>query len=95
MKASENEDKIKVLMEFSFPKICSTAIQLYSIPPDLPCISNFEDEKEVLIIPGTIFRVENIETNGYNVKIILDHYNIEDVIEEYRLVVFDHNLPDW
>ncbi len=82
-------------MKFCFLKTCSTAIRLYAVPPDLPCISDFEDEKEVLILPGTVFRVANIHTNSSNIRIILNHYNMEDDIHEYRFALYEHNLPDW
>jgi hypothetical protein len=95
IEAHKNEGKVNVLVEFVFPKTCSTAIRLYTISPELTCISNFEDEREVLILPGTVFRVENIIRNGNNVRIMFNHYRMEDDIDEYRSVLYDHNLPDW
>ncbi|CAF4077262.1 unnamed protein product [Rotaria magnacalcarata] len=60
-------DKISVLMVFNFRKKCDTAIQLFSSSDNLPGISDFEDEHEVLVLPLTIFHVTSIDidkTNG-------------------------------
>lgn len=56
-------EEIPVLMVFDFPQKCDTAIQLFGIPNKLPCISEFEDEKEVLVLPMTFFRVTDIKTD--------------------------------
>ncbi|CAF1045891.1 unnamed protein product [Adineta steineri] len=68
-------DRIRTVIVFNFDQPCNGAIQLYSLSPDLPCISNFEEEREVLILPGTIFRVWKIEDDqhtGYHI-IYLNH----------------------
>lgn len=55
-------DKVRALLIFYFPQPCDTAINLSAIPEhQLPCISNYEDEKEVLVGPRTFFRVTEIE----------------------------------
>jgi len=46
----------RVIMVFHFAYQCSTAISLFK----QPCLSHFEDEREVLILPGTVFRVTRI-----------------------------------
>jgi hypothetical protein len=61
---SSNVDKISVLMIFEFPDPCDTAIQLYAISDKLPCLSDFENEKEVLLLPNTLFYVKRIENIG-------------------------------
>ncbi|UJR18299.1 hypothetical protein I4U23_005202 [Adineta vaga] len=55
------KDKISVLMVFYFAEICDTAIHLFALSADLPGISDFEDEREVLVLPLTSFHVTNIE----------------------------------
>ncbi|CAF2650752.1 unnamed protein product [Rotaria sp. Silwood2] len=54
-------DRLSTLMVFNFDSPCNGAIQLYSTSNDISCISNFEDEREVLILPATLFRVWKIE----------------------------------
>ncbi|CAF4740301.1 unnamed protein product, partial [Rotaria socialis] len=57
-------DQFNILMVFNFSKPCSTAIILYELSHDVPSISYYEDEKEVLILPETYFYVTNIEEHG-------------------------------
>ncbi|CAF1069963.1 unnamed protein product [Rotaria sordida] len=60
--SSSSSDKISVLLIFHFSRPCDTAINLGKIPVhQLPCISNFENEDEVLISPRTFFKVTDIE----------------------------------
>ncbi|CAF3707115.1 unnamed protein product [Rotaria sp. Silwood1] len=59
---SSSSDKITALLIFHFPQPCDTAINLSKIPQyQLPCISNYENEKEILIAPRTFFKVTDIE----------------------------------
>ncbi|CAF3377421.1 unnamed protein product [Rotaria sp. Silwood2] len=58
-------DRIPTLMVFNFDRPYNGAIQLYSSSNDIPCISNFENEREVLILPGTLFRVWKIEMDEH------------------------------
>ena len=64
---SPSPDEISVLLIFHFPQPCDTAINLSKIPEHrLPCISNFEDEQEVLVGPRTFFKVKEIQINQLN-----------------------------
>ena len=54
---------IAVLMVFNFVEKCDTAIQLFRLSDTLPSISDFEDEREVLILPMTLFHVTDIKIN--------------------------------
>jgi hypothetical protein len=76
---SKEKDTVSVIMNFEFVEPCSTALILFSSLPQLKCISNFEDEQEVLILPGTIFSVKDIQENDQTqLKIIyLEHYNTD------------------
>ena len=58
--STSSTEKINVLMIFDFPQRCDMAIQLFALSKDLPCFSDFEDEREVLLIPATMFHVVNI-----------------------------------
>ncbi len=95
MEASKTEDKIQVLMKFSFVKTCRTAIQLFKISNDLPSLSNFENEREILILPGTFFTVKRIDIEKFITKICLEHFNFEEDDDWYRDGLYDQNLPDW
>ncbi|CAF1149933.1 unnamed protein product [Adineta steineri] len=55
---------INVMIMFDFVRSCSTAIVLFSSSSQLKCISHYEEEKEVLILPGTIFSVKNIQEDN-------------------------------
>ncbi|CAF1357367.1 unnamed protein product [Rotaria sordida] len=75
--ASLSPNKVNVLLIFHFSQPCDTAINLSKIPEcDLPCISNFEDEYEVLVCPRTFFKVKQIETNELNGQHIIYLENI-------------------
>ncbi|CAF3480297.1 unnamed protein product [Rotaria sp. Silwood2] len=54
-------DRVHVLMAMDFRIACPTAIRLYKISKNTECLSAYEEELEVLVLPGTIFRVTSIE----------------------------------
>jgi hypothetical protein len=49
-----------ILFIFEFPTRCKTAIDLARISENLPPISQYADEEEVLILPYTLFKVLNV-----------------------------------
>ncbi len=49
-----------ILFIFDFPNACDQAINLSRISNDTPCLSEYEDEKEVLILPWTLFEVTKV-----------------------------------
>jgi len=53
--------RYSVLLTFDFPEKCPTAINLNKISDKLPGLSTFEDEEEVLVLPFTLFSVEEIK----------------------------------
>ncbi|CAF3367915.1 unnamed protein product [Rotaria sp. Silwood1] len=61
VKAKNNEKKFGVLLIFDFPDICDQAINLARVSMDKPCLSEYEDEQEVLILPWTLFEVKRIK----------------------------------
>lgn len=73
-------EKVRVLMVFHFPEPCDAAIQLYAVSEKLPCISEYENEQEVLVLPGSIFHVVNI-TN--------------DDAENLYTIYLENVLPKW
>ncbi|CAF1635785.1 unnamed protein product, partial [Didymodactylos carnosus] len=67
------DDKESVLMMFHFGEKCDTAINLNKLSPDLPCISEYEDEAEVLLLPLTFFNVKQIEQTSSYLAISLEN----------------------
>jgi hypothetical protein len=60
MEAGDNEKKgLSVLFIFDFPNVCDQAINLARISVDSPSLSEYE--KEVLILPWTLFEVTNVQ----------------------------------
>jgi hypothetical protein len=49
-----------VLFVYNFPKKCNQAINLSRISDTQPCLSEFQDESEVLLLPWTLFEIESI-----------------------------------
>jgi hypothetical protein len=60
LKTKKNEKDICVLFIFDFPDISDQAINLSRLSIDTPCLSEYEDEKEVLILPWTLFEVTRL-----------------------------------
>ena len=60
-KTKKREDDLCVLFIFDFPDVCDQAINLSRISADSPCLSEYENEKEVLILPWTLFEVTNVK----------------------------------
>jgi hypothetical protein len=78
-------DNTNVLLIFQFPQVCDTAINLGKLPEQqLPSISLYEDEREVLIAPRTFFRIKNIETNEFNGQHII---YLENISSEHKTVL--------
>jgi hypothetical protein len=60
-KAGRNAGQNSVLFIFNFPTKCEQAINLCRISNEQACLSEFEDEDEVLILPWTLFRIDSVE----------------------------------
>ena len=58
---SSSSPGIPVLMVFNFAEKCDTALQLFRLSDTLPSISDFENEREVLVLPCTVFHVTDIK----------------------------------
>ena len=60
-KKEQNDERMSVLFIFHFPIKCDQAINLGRVSNQLPCLSDFEEEAEVLLLPWTLFQVESVE----------------------------------
>jgi hypothetical protein len=69
-------EKLNVLMIFDFPQPCDMAIQLYALSDTLPCISDFEDEREVLVEPMTMFHVVSITNDDVSGQYTISLENV-------------------
>jgi hypothetical protein len=68
-----NDKKQSLLMIFTFAEKCDTAINLGKLSNELPCISEYENEAEVLVFPGTLFNVKHIEEGTKYITIYLEN----------------------
>jgi hypothetical protein len=58
---TNNKDHHRVICEFHFDRHCSTAIDLRRIDTkNLLCLSAYQNEAEVLVLPGTLFEVHDV-----------------------------------
>ena len=82
--SGQTNESINVIMCFSIDQKCPTILQLFACPPRLKCLSYYEDEQEVLILPGTVFSIIMIEENAQmqSTFIHLEHYNTDEEEKE-------------
>ncbi|CAF3361425.1 unnamed protein product [Rotaria sp. Silwood2] len=64
IETSDNMRNNRVLFIFNFPVQCDQAINLSRISDTQPCLSEFEDEDEVLILPWTLFQVDYVHQDS-------------------------------
>ncbi|CAF0940235.1 unnamed protein product [Adineta steineri] len=62
-KNSSDANLFSVLIEFEFSEYCPTAISLFKISNQLPGLSNYEKEAEVLLLPFTLFKLQDIKAD--------------------------------
>lgn len=78
--AAYNPNKFCVLFQLNFPDPCYTAIRLDEIPDKkLHSLVRYGTEKEVLLLPGTFFKVKSIRAHEPNPKwytIVLENVSI-------------------
>ena len=80
----KDDGLLHVLLICNFSQRCTTAISLYANGPDQPSMSNFDDEQEVLVLPGTIFSVKEIKQcpEARLIEIYLEHYDTDEIKSE-------------
>ncbi|CAF0985785.1 unnamed protein product [Adineta ricciae] len=85
---SENR-RNSVLFTFNFPIHCDQAIDLGRISNEQPCLSEFENEAEILILPWTIFHVDRVEYQSscytiYLTNVLLPH---KDILSSFKWIL--------
>lgn len=60
-KKKQHDQRMSILFIFHFPTKCDQALNLGRVSNGLSCLSDFEDEAEVLILPWTLFQVDSVE----------------------------------
>ncbi|CAF0924421.1 unnamed protein product [Adineta ricciae] len=71
-----DSNHFSVLIEFEFSNHCPTAINLSKLSEQLPCLSQYENENEVLVLPFTLFTLRDFKENDTDAdyRIILQYY---------------------
>lgn len=85
--------QLGIIMEFHFTYPCSTAIALFQSPS----LSQFQDEEEVLILPGTVFQVTEIETGDDRSRRVvhLERLDTREEMQEMCDFVTQSRLDDF
>lgn len=89
---NKSDQRKSVLMIFEFPKVCSSAIRISKVSNKLHSLSDFEDENEILILPGTIFSVKKIDKIQPLPSIYLTHLNLDKEKSMYTNKLLDYML---
>ena len=84
MPRSNSANTFPTLFIYHFPQPCDTAINLMAIPEyHLPCLSHYENEREVLVAPRTLVKVNDIQFKQSNGQCVVylesvsgEHQNI-------------------
>ena len=72
-KAKRNKAPFFVLIIIDFPSPCDQAINLSRISTDIPCLSEYEDEEEVLVLPWTLFEVKYVKSASNTDNLVTIH----------------------
>lgn len=99
VKRKSSEKDFCVIFIFDFPEICDQAINLSRISIDTPCLSEYEDEKEILILPYTLFEVTRIKKDNdddelytiYLTNVIIPNKNLSSTFK-WTWVEFKNQL---
>ncbi|CAF0734708.1 unnamed protein product [Adineta steineri] len=88
---ANNTNSHRVICEFHFDRQCSTAIDLrHHADKNLLCLSAYADEAEVLVLPGTLFKVHDVhqekETSRYTIVLKNIHVPLDIILEAFKEV---------
>jgi hypothetical protein len=90
-KKTNNTNTHRVICEFHFDHPCSTAIDLRRhADKNLLCLSAYENEAEVLVLPGTLFKVHDVhqekDTGRYTIVLKNIHVPLNIILEAFKEV---------
>ncbi|CAF2034005.1 unnamed protein product [Rotaria socialis] len=88
-KKTNNTNCHRVICELHFDRSCSTAIDLRRhADKNLLCLSAYEDEAEVLVLPGTLFKVQDVsqekDTGRYTIVLQNMHVPLNIILEAFK-----------
>ncbi|CAF4855514.1 unnamed protein product [Rotaria sp. Silwood1] len=88
---TNNTDCHRVFCEFHFDHRCSTAIDLrHNSDKNLLCLSAYENEAEVLVLPGTLFEVRDVrqkkDTNRYTIILHNIYVPLHIILDAFKEV---------
>jgi len=86
---TNNTSRHRVICEFQFNHHCSTAIDLRrNDAKQLLCLSAYENEAEVLVLPGTLFEVQAVrqatDTDRYTIVVRNVHVPLNVILEAFK-----------
>lgn len=70
------DQQYRTLFIFHFADKCDQAINLSRISNTQPCLSEYEDESEVLILPWTLFQVDRVKKDSVTSSYIINLSNV-------------------
>lgn len=71
--STSTDEKQSVLMIFNFSNKCDTAVNLGKLSNKHPCISEYENEAEVLILPNSYFMITQMKKDSSCTTICLEN----------------------
>ena len=78
-KQSDDSTRHRVILIFTFLEPCEQAISLNRLSKTQPCLSEFEDEDEVLVLPWSLFQVEHVrEESPSSYEICLSNISLPE-----------------
>ncbi|CAF2838300.1 unnamed protein product [Rotaria sp. Silwood2] len=88
---TNNTYRHRVICEFHFDHRCSTAIDLRRNPDKyLLCLSAYENEAKILVLPGTLFEVRDVhqakDTGRYTIILQNIHVPLNIIMEAFKEV---------
>ncbi|CAF1085632.1 unnamed protein product [Adineta ricciae] len=88
-KKTNNSDRHRVICQFQFGQQCCTAVDLRrNDAKKLLCLSAYENESEVLVLPGTLFEVHDVrrdsETGRYTISLQNIHVPLRTILDALK-----------
>ena len=75
-KKTNNNRRNSVVFIYNFPDKCEQAINLSRISDKHLCLSEFEDEAEILVLPWVLFQVDKVEAESSSLSYTIHLTNV-------------------